>query len=667
MVGETQLFYASFDTDELIVIDEESEEAYAKIFEAQKGEKGWEKPSALDTKINREGFHNSNVYVTADGERMFFTRALLDGNVLKESKIMLSVKGNGGWQGAEEVEGVNTDSISKHPAIGELFGREVLFFVSNRDGGEGGFDLYYAPSNGDGTFGLPVNLKELNTPRDESSPFFRDGTLYFSTDGYPTMGGQDVFYSLWDGTNWSDPVNMGKGINSSVDDLYFSLNSDGYKGVLVSNRPDKGTRSVGSRTCCNDIFEFEIPKITAALVVGLFTEEKKPLLGGSVSIEEVELEDPFSQTNTEGNAFNFPLAVEKSYKLVGSAPGYFPDSVEVSTLGITETTSYEHRFYLTKMPPPPPPEPEFDTIYSEQPIELSNIYYDFDDDVILKEAEQDLEFILELMNKYPEMTIELRSHTDARGNADYNQQLSQSRTESARRWLVREGVSRGRIEAKGYGETEPKTVNENSAAANDFLEVGDVLTESFIDSLETVEQQEAAHRLNRRTEFQILEGPKSIQIKRTRLRKNQESGGPKAIQPKLPVRKISQNVITPHRLSSLYGKKDLTGFPMMHFTERVVDFGMVKKGEKREHVYEFTNLGDTTLEIDFVDHCDCTEVDYPRLPIAPGESGKISIVFDSADKDEAETISVDIFLKQVDPANDLNIFETVQYVFDIEK
>ncbi|MEM1324501.1 MAG: DUF1573 domain-containing protein [Bacteroidota bacterium] len=667
LVGETQLFYAGFDSDDLITIDEDSDEYHAKIYEAQRGEKGWGKPTALGTKINREGFHNSNVHVTPDGQRMYFTRALLSGNILQESKIMISFKGSGGWEGAEEVEGVNSDSISKHPAIGELFGKEVLFFVSNMAGGEGGFDLYYAPSNGDGTFGLPVNLKELNTPSDESSPFFREGTLYFSTDGYPTMGGKDVFYSLWDGTNWSDPTNMGKGINSSVDDLYFSLNGDGYQGVLVSNRPDKGTRSVGSRTCCNDIFEFVIPKITAAIVVGTFTEEKKPLKGASVSIEEVELEDPFSQTNAEGNVFNFPLAVEKSYKLVASAPGYFPDSVEVNTLGIEETTSYEHRFYLTKMPPPPPPEPEFDTIYSEQAIELSNVYFIFNEVKFIDGAEEDLELIYELMTDYPEMKIELRSHTDARGDDAYNENLSQGRAEATRRWLIRKGITRARMEAKGYGETVPKTVTERNAQEFDFLDEGDVLTESYIDSLETTEQQEAAHQLNRRTEFQILEGPKSIQVKRTRLRKKVGAGGPKAVEPRLPVRRTSQNVITPHRLSSLYGKKDLTGFPMMHFKERVVDFGIVKKGEKRKHVYEFTNLGDTTMEIDFVDHCDCTEVDYPRLPVAPGESGKISVVFDSKDKDEAETISVDIFLKQVDPANDLNIFETVQYVFDIEK
>jgi hypothetical protein len=102
---------------------------------------------------------------------------------------------------------------------------------------------------------------------------------------------------------------------------------------------------------------------------------------------------PYTQSNKEGNVFNFPLGIEKSYRLVASKEGYFPDSTKISTVGLKATKSYEHRFYLKKMPPPPAPEPEYDTISAEEPIALSNIYFDYDDDVILKESEQDLEFV----------------------------------------------------------------------------------------------------------------------------------------------------------------------------------------------------------------------------------------------------------------------------------
>ncbi|MEM9886118.1 MAG: hypothetical protein AAF849_09515, partial [Bacteroidota bacterium] len=363
LVGNDKMYYTGFDTDDLIVIDEEADEYHAKIYQVTKSDRGWDKPSALDQKINRTEFHNSNVYVTPDGSRMFFTRSLLLGNDVEKSMIMMSEGGGGSWSGAEEVAGVNGDYITKHPAVGELFAREVLFFVSNMDGGEGGFDIYYATRNPDGTYADPVNLgPTINTPADEETPFYRDGTLYFSTEGYPTLGGYDVFYSTWDGTKWSQPANMGKGFNSSVDDLYFSLDEEGYRGVLVSNR--EGTRSVGSRTCCNDIFQFEIAKITADIVVGTFTDEKKPLMGASVTLVELDANDPYSQSNEKGNVFNFPLGIERTYKIVANHPAYFPDSTEITTADLVESKSFEHRFYLKKMPPPPPPEPEFDTIYS---------------------------------------------------------------------------------------------------------------------------------------------------------------------------------------------------------------------------------------------------------------------------------------------------------------
>jgi len=680
IVSNDKMYLVGFEADDLIKVDAENTDFYAKVYEATKVDKVWSKPQPLSDKINRPGFHNSHVYVTPDGNRMFFTRAVLQGNEVLSSKIFMSRKGSDGWQGAVEVAGgINGDFISKHPAVGELFGQEVLFFVSNVDVGIGGFDIYYAPLKGNDTYGDAVNLgPNINTVGDEETPFYRDGTLYFSSNGFPSLGGFDIFFSSWSGTAWSEPKNMGKDFNTSVDDVYFTVDEEGYHGFLVSNR--EGNRSAVSKTCCNDIFEFEIGKITADIVAGTFSEDKKPLFDAKVTLVEVLGSDsgkPYTQSNKEGNVFNFPLGIEKSYRLVASKEGYFPDSTKISTVGLKATKSYEHRFYLKKMPPPPAPEPEYDTISAEEPIALSNIYFDYDEDVILKESEQDLEFVYELMTQYPDMRIELGSHTDARGNDAYNQQLSQSRTESARRWLVRKGIVRERIEAKGYGETKPNTVIEKMVATNPFLKVGEILTEAYINSLATPEQQEAAHRLNRRTEFKIISGPTSITVKRARLKKNDV---PATTTPRTPVPNnnrrsggpnppLIQEGIKIHKLSSLYGKKteELKGLPIMHFEQRVVEFGVVKKGEKRTHSYSFTNFGDVPLQIDIVDHCDCTQAEYPRKAIAPGETGKIDIVFDSKDKDATETIDINIILKNEDPTNGLQIIETLQYKFDIVK
>ncbi len=676
------LYYTSFNTDDVIVVSADSEDYQARIYQSKKDDKkGWGKPKELGQKINRKGFHNSNVHIARD--RMYFTRAQVDGDILKESKIMMSRQGDEGWEGADEVVGVNGEYIAKHPMTGELFGKEVMFFTSDMDGGYGGFDLYYATLKGDGVYGDPVNLgPKINTISDEETPFYRDGTLYFSSTGHPGIGGFDIFFTTWNGTIWSEPKNMGKGFNSSVDDMYFTIDSEGYNGFIVSNRNSEGKRSVKSKTCCNDIYTYEIAKITADLIVGTFTDEKKPLTGSSVSIVELtnnQRGKPQSQTNKDGNVFNFGMALEKTYMIVATHEGYYPDSVQVNTVGLKESKSFEERLYLTPLPPPPPPEPEYETISSEEPIELSNIYYDFDDDRILDDAEQDLQYLSELLNEYPDMRIELGSHTDARGNDNYNEDLSQRRAESARRWLVRNGIARARMDARGYGESVPKTVSAKLATQHSFISEGDVLTEDFINNLGSEEEQETAHQLNRRTEFRIVSGPTSIKVSTKRLKKI-EKANPNTTDPsKVKPRRSSgnrgggpnpievQEPIKIHKLSSLYGKKNLKGLPIMQFDQRIVDLGSMKKGEKRSHSYSFTNMGDAPLEIEILDYCECTTAEWTRSIVKPGEKGKIDIVFDSTEKDESETIDINIILKQEDPENGLQIFETVQYKYVLIK
>ncbi|MCB9285888.1 MAG: OmpA family protein [Lewinellaceae bacterium] len=658
-----ELYFATFDANDVIYVDEKNKESsYALIYKAMKDDNGWEKPKELGGEINRPEYHNSNVSLSKDGRTMYFTRAQLEGNVLSESKVYYSTGGSEGWSGAQEVQGINGDYLAKHPAVGELFGKEVLFFVSDMPGGYGGFDIYYATKTGEGAFADPVNLGDvINTAGDDETPYYRDGTLYFSSTGHPGLGGFDIFYSTWDGTRWSDPINMGRGYNTSVDDQSLTLDDEGYFGMLVSNRPDG--RSAYGRTCCNDLYTVTIAKLYADLVTGLFTIDKKPLPGGTVYLiptQDDKPGTPDSKTSEDGNRFDFDLGLDMPYMVIATHPDYFPDTMQFNTVGLTESKTFQHFFYLK----PKPKLPEYDTITIEEPIVLENILYDFDDDRIREEAESDLEVVYELMTEYPDMKIELSSHTDNRGNDQYNEDLSQRRAESARRWLVRKGISRDRIVAKGYGESQPQTVSARAAALNGFLKEGDVLTPGFIDSLSTEEQKEVAHELNRRTEFKIIEGPTTITIKSTRLRKKESTkpgpdresliGGWKA-----DTTKISM-------LSSLYGKDDLKGLPIMQFKQRVLELGTVKKGEKRRFSYEFVNAGDAPLTISLLSACDCTTIENDPTgdTFHPGEKGVIEVLFDSSEKEEAEEIDIDIFLEESDNEG-IPIRETVQYRFDI--
>lgn len=680
------LFYSSLNSDEIIELEEGDTESFAKIYKSTRGEKGWSEGEVLPESINRPGYYNTNVKLSPDEKRMFFTRAMTNGSVLSESKIYMAEGNGGSWGEPNELAGVNGDFIAKSPAVGELFGKEVLFFVSNMDGGEGGYDIYYATYKGGGQYGDPVNLgPQINTVGDEDTPFYRDGVLYFSSNAHPGLGGYDVFMSNWGGTRWSKPQNMGKPFNSSVDDLYFMLDKEGYHGSLASNRIAEGSRSLHSKTCCNDIYNVSLKKIEADLIALSFDMDTKEALN-NVTFEIYEVTENGnklleSKTNTNSNNYATVLELDKSYTIVAMADNYEADTATFNTVGLFDSQTFNERLELK-------PGKIVEILRREEPFVLENILYDFNDDKILSAAEPDLEFIKGLMERYPEMVIELSSHTDSRGTVAANENLSQRRADSARRWLVREGISRSRIQTKGYGEGQPKTVDAKANVKFSYLPVGQVLTEEFINTLsENEEQFEAAHQLNRRTEFKIIEGPRSIIIEEERLiqignrkvdgaqeekpkptenRQKRKGGGDSIIN--LPSYHLQKNdpPVEIHKLSSLFGKKDLKGFPIMHFDSREFDMGEVRKGEVREHTFHYTNMGDTTLEIDLVQVCECTDKDYSPITVKPGEKGWIKVIFDSNKAEEDQDSSdVDIYLKNIDPEIDAPIFERVRYTFNI--
>ncbi len=493
-----ELYYASMQAKEVIELNGKEGDWYTKIYTAVKEADGtYGEPKALDTEINREDFHQGNVSITPDGKTMYFTRVELENNGMKTSKIYYAPKGSDGWGAANEVAGINSDEyISKHPCEGDLFGERVLFFISNMPGGKGGYDLYYAPKKGNGQFGVPVNLGAVvNTAGEEASPFYRDGKLYFSSNGRPTIGGMDVFESQWNGSLWSEPKMLPMGVNSSVDDQYYTLSNDGMTGFFVSNRP--GPNNLKSKTCCDDIYAWELERIKVDLLAKTFRKKRKgekevqPLTGCTVQIFDVTEKNPANvdqKTSATGNDFTFDLLPEKQYMALAFRQDYTPDTIRFNTVGIKKTTKVEKKFVLGMVKKP---KPETKVIKTNEPIRLDNIYYDYDKWDIRPDAEPDLQFLTDILVKYPDMKIELSSHTDARGKDDYNETLSQKRAESAKAWIVAKGIGTDRIVPKGYGEN--------------------VLLNGCGNGVKCEDNE---HQLNRRTEFKIISGPTSITIEK---------------------------------------------------------------------------------------------------------------------------------------------------------
>ena len=324
--------------------------------------------------------------------------------------------------------------------------------------------------------------------------------MYFSSNGHPGFGMLDIFTTTWDGSAWSEVTNLGAGYNTGYDDWYFTADEGGTRGFIVSNRPEDGVRSVKSKTCCDDIYTFEIRDVVVDLLTLVFDDEtREPLPGATVTNFEIVNNRPgksSSRTNDNGHEFNFLLDFDMTYKVTVEREGYYPKEFSFNTVGVREAQTFTSDIYLEK---DPSAQEDVRVITINEPIRLNNIYYDFDDDKILPDAEQDLELILGLMDDYPEMVIELSSHTDAQGNDRYNERLSQRRAQSAVDWLVSHGIDPQRLVAVGYGENQ--------------------ILNRCVNGVKCTDEE---HRFNRRTEFKIIEGPTTIEIKSDQLPSNQK-------------------------------------------------------------------------------------------------------------------------------------------------
>ncbi len=631
------LYYSTFKRKSKIVITGDEDNYHFKIYRSKKEDDGkWSKPDKLTKKINREAYHTGNVSFSKDGNTMFFTRSRINGDSILSSKIYYSTFDGDKWQGARELEGVNGNWIATHPAFGALFGDEVLYFVSDMPGGYGGYDIFYCTNRGGNEYSTPVNLGEtINTKGDDVTPFYEDGTLYFSSNGHPGLGGLDIYACTWDGNSWSNPKNQGLPHNSTYDDFYFSWEAEEKKGFLVSNRPYPKKKSSKSETCCDDIFEVAEQDIAINTLVTVFDKAKKPLPGAKVILKEYNRGDVNvvdTRKSNKGNTFNIPLKVDKQYRVVIQHDNFKSDSFEINTVGLLDPKTFEKQFYLT---PKDKPQEEIKIVTINEPIRLNRIYYDFDDDKILPDAEPDLRTLSDLMKQYPDMVIELSSHTDARGNDGYNQNLSQRRAESAKTWLVQRGTHPARIKAVGWGES--KILNQCTNG---------------------VSCDEQEHRFNRRTEFKIIAGPRTIELKiqvADPKDGSQRSGGvlPKPSQT-TSVASVDHSIQMPEPTANKTNTGDAHSAASEAMAEqdakkaeieikgKFKDFGIIYAGEKRTHIIEFKNTGDAALVLERVTGEKCLDISWPDYPILPGESAEITTVYDSSARKGEDELALDI-------------------------
>lgn len=454
---------------------------FSDIYMTKRDKKGkWSEPTVLNETINSPASEGASC-LNKRRNMIFFTRCGVEEKGVMGCSIMWAKKAGQKW-GEPEAIPIAADTFTVgHPAISA--DDMTLVFASDMPGGQGGKDLWYVTYNKKGkTWSEPTNLgSEINTPGDEMFPFIRDnGELYFSSNGREGMGGLDIYRAASTGVNqWAAPENVQSPLNSSAHDFGIVFEPGQERGFFTTSREGgKGG---------DDIWEFYLPPKLFTLLVkvkDLVTEE--PLANAKIKLAGTDGSNVEGITNENGeylfeiNGTERYIKEETSYSLVVSKQKYLNAKGKETTVGLTESKNFVHEYVL---------QPVENTV-----IKLPLIEYAYNKADLRPNSKDSLNYLYNILVENPNITIQLRSHTDFRGSASYNQKLSQRRAQSCVDYLVKEkGIAADRIKAKGMGEAEPIKGAD-----------GTVLSEKYIKSLKTEEEKEAAHQRNRRTDFKVL-------------------------------------------------------------------------------------------------------------------------------------------------------------------
>ena len=458
-------------------------ENFSDIFQSRMDRKGkWSVPVPLDENINSE-FEDGTPVLNQDYSRMYFTRCIVNKNKNFGCQIYTATSQGETWSKAEVLKITEDSIVVAHPAISsdEL----TLYFVSDMAGGIGGKDIWKVTRSNEGDeWSKPENMgPEINTVDDEMFPYLHpDGTLYFSSNGRIGLGGLDIYMAKQNEDGSWKIDNMKYPINSSADDFGIVFEKETERGFFSSSRKGRGN---------DDIYSFVLPPLKFN-IIGEVRDDKTDMLLIDASIKSIGSDGiTLEATSNEEGVFRFALKPNTDYIFVATKTGFLNGKERETTKGLDKSTDINVVIYLSNI---------------AGTIELSNssVFYDFARWELRPEAMVSLDQLIETLNDNPSVTIELMSHTDSRGSDADNIELSQKRAQSVVDYLIQKGIDPVRLSAKGYGESQPKQVTKRMNEQYPFLRAGTVLTETYINSLPNVEQQEIAHQFNRRTEFRVL-------------------------------------------------------------------------------------------------------------------------------------------------------------------
>ena len=476
------------------VLHEWNEHQFLDLYETQRvgaNSMNVEGVDKLNSKVNTK-LHESTTAFTADGKTMYFTRNNLNksrtgadntGTILL--KLFKAEKlDNGKWGNIEELP-FNSDNYSvAHPALSP--DEKKLYFASDMPGTKGLSDLFVVDILGGNKYSEPKNLGEgINTEVRETFPFVSEsGKLFFASDGHIGLGGLDVFVAIPDQTKglnkYMDPINVGKPVNSEDDDFAFVIEEKSKIGYFTSNRSGgQGSDDIYSLKQNKDLI-LRCEQSLEGIITDATTKEVMP--NALVTLYDANMKKLGTDTADEKGRYEFKaIECESKYVVRAQEAGYKPSEQDFTT---------DNRFdYVNNVPLALV---KGDVLAKEEVklgddlakiLQLEPIYFDFDKSYIRPDAEIELQKVIAAMKQYPALKIDVRSHTDSRAPAGYNESLSTRRNKSTIQYIIdKGGISAGRLTGRGYGERE--------------------LTNRCADGVPCSEQE---HQLNRRSEFIILE------------------------------------------------------------------------------------------------------------------------------------------------------------------
>ena len=421
-----------------------------------------------------------------DGKTMYITYSRPVNGQDLGARIYTSTRASGEWSEPQELVLFKDSSITVgHPAINAT--GDTLYFVSDAPGGYGGKDIWFAEYNGT-EWSIPVNLgKQINTSGEELYPTIRsNGTLYFASTGHPGYGGLDIFKAERDttaidslsGMGWA-VYNMGAPFNTNGDDFGITFAGETESGFFSSNR--------GDRKGFDKIYSFVLPEMEFIVEGAVVDNNGEPISDASIRLVGNNGTNTKLQVRRDGT-YKIKLQKDTKYVMLGTARGYLNQKQELNTFGLNDSKTYTQDFTLSPV---------------SKPVTMDNIFYEFGKWELTPASESGLAALVKLLNDNPNITIELSAHTDYVGNDAANKELSAKRAQSVVNYLVSSGIERERLTPVGYGEEKPVVADATLHEKYKFIPVDQALTEEFISTLSS-DQQDICNQINRRTEFKVL-------------------------------------------------------------------------------------------------------------------------------------------------------------------